>query len=144
MIYLFDEKTDESLGSVPRKRYAHGAICDQTQEDIEILNKHKGRLNGIKAAIKRRQDEITERAVAIDPEAAYAMNPKLTPKNIIESMKASGRRISEARRLGVNPEYVTNMPVFSEVATHSPEDGKTKRDKGSPFAPHDHKIKTYK
>lgn len=144
MIYLFDEKTDESLGSVPRKRYAHGAMCDQTEEDIEILNKHKGRLNGIKAAIKRRQDEITERAVAIDPEAAYAMNPKLTPKNIIESMKASGRRISEARRLGVNPEYVTNMPVFSEVATHSPEDGKTKRDKGSPFAPHDHKIKTYK
>lgn len=144
MIYLFDEKTDEPLGSVPRKRYAHGAMCDQTEEDIEILNKHKGRLNGIKTAIKQQQNEITERAVAMDPEAAFAMNPKLTPKNIIESMKASGRRISEARRLGVNPEYVTNIPVFSEVATHNPEKSKTKKDKGSPFAPHDHKIKAYK
>lgn len=144
IIYLFDEKTDEPLGTVPLKRHAHGALCDQTQEDIEILNQHKGRLNGIKTAIKRQQNEITERALSMDPEAAYAMNPKLTPKNIIESTKANGLRISEARRLGVDPALVTNIPVFSEVSTYSPENSKTKRDKGSPFAPHDHKIKIYK
>lgn len=142
-IYLFDKETDAPLGSVPRKRYAHGALCDRTDEDVKILNQHKGRLNGIKTAVKRRQNEIAERAAAIDPEAAYAMNPKLTPKNIIESLKEEGRR-NEARRLGVAPELVTDMPVFSEVATYSPENRKTKRDKESPFTPSDHKIKIYK
>lgn len=144
MIYLFDEKTDAPLGSVPRKQYAHGALCDQTEEDIKILNRHKGRLNGIRTAIKQQQTEITECAVAIDPEAAYAMNQKLTPKNILETLKEGGRRINEARRLGIEPEYVTNMPVFSEVATYSSENRKTKRGKESPFTPSDHKIKIYK
>lgn len=143
-IYMFDKETDAPLGSVPRKRYAHGALCDQTDEDIKILNRYKGRLNGIKTAVKQRQGEIAERAVSIDPEAAYAMNPKLTPKNIIESLKEDGRRISEARRLGVEPEYVTDMPVFSEVSTYNPENRKTKKGKESPFAPSDHKIKIYK
>lgn len=144
MIYLFDEKTDAPLGSVPRKRYAHGALCDQTEEDIKILNQHKGRLNGIRTAIKQRQTEIAECAVGIDPEAAYAMNPMLTPKNIIETLKEDGRRINEARRLGIEPGYVTDMPVFSEVSTCNPEPIKTKRGKESPFAPTDHKIRIYR
>ncbi|WP_289300251.1 integrase catalytic domain-containing protein [Xylanibacter muris] len=144
MIYLFDDKTDESLGSVPRKRYAHGALCDQTEDDIAILNQYKGHLNGIKTAIKRQQNEIAERAISMDPEAAYAMNPKLTPKNIIESMKENGRIVSEARRLGVDPELVTNIPVFSEVSTCGLESRKSKRDKESPFAPLNHEIKTFK
>ena len=140
-IYLFDAVTDKPLGSVPRKRFAHGAICDQTADDIEILNRNKGRLNGIKTAVKQRQDEIAYHAESIDPDAAYAMNAKLTPKNVIESMKEYGQQTREAHRMGVEPELVTNIPVFSEVNIPAPDRKKEKRGKESPFAPSGHKIK---
>ncbi len=143
-IYLFDAETDRPLGSVPRKRYAHGALCDQTYEDIEILNRHKGRLNGIKTAIKRQQDAIAMRAQSVDPEAAYAMNAKLTPKNIIESFKESGLRSLEAQRLGVDLDLVTNIPVFSEVNIPAPEERRQKRDREAPLAPLHHKIRVLK
>ena len=128
-IYVFDAKTDAPFGCVKRKQYAHGAICDQTDEDIKILNQHKGRLNGIKSAFKRRQIEIAERAEAVDPEAAYAMNAKLTPKNILEEFRAGGMKAHEAERLGVNISEVPDIPVFSEVTTCRGDNGQTKRRK---------------
>ncbi len=143
-IYLFDVNTDTPMGSVLRKKYAHGALCDQTEEDVAILNKHKGRLNGIKKAIKQHQIDIAERAEAIDPDAAYAMNAKLTPKNIIEQFKENGRKQREAERLGVRLGTVTNIPVFSEVSTYAPECSKRKRVKESPFTPTTNNISELK
>lgn len=143
-IYLFDVKTDAPLGSIARKQYAHGALCDRTDEDIKILNKHKGRLNGIKTAFKRQQMELARRAEAIDPEAAYAMNAKLSPKNILEEFRSEGMKALEARRLGVCVNEVPDIPVFSEVTTYAPEDKKKQRVKDSPFTPLAHKIRTIK
>ncbi|WP_304642618.1 MULTISPECIES: transposase family protein [Muribaculaceae] len=143
-IYLFDARTDAPLGSVNRKRYAHGAVCDRTDEDARIMIQHKGRLNGIKTAFKRRQIEIAERAEAIDPEAAYAMNAKLTPKNILEEFRSGGMKAREAERLGVNISEVPDIPVFSEVTTCRADNRQSKKAKESPFAPKVHKIGTIK
>ena len=143
-IYVFDVKTDAPLGCVKRKQYAHGALCDQTDEDFRVLHQHKGRLNGIKSAFKRRQIEIAERAEAVDPEAAYAMNAKLTPKNILEEFRADGMKAHEAERPGVNINEVPNIPVFSEVTTFRADNGQSKKAKESPFAPKVHKIGTIK
>ncbi len=90
---------------------------------------HKGRLNGIKTAFKRRQIEIAERAEAIDPEAAYAMNAKLTPKNILEEFRSGGMKAREAERLGVNISEVPDIPVFSEVTTCRADNRQSKRRK---------------
>lgn len=143
-IYLFDRVTDEPLGSVRQKRYAHGALCDQTADDIEILNQLKGRSKGIKTAFKQRQIDIARNAESVDPEAAYAMNAKLTPKNVLEDLKSNGMMRREAERLGLNVDEVADIPVFSEVTSFNPEDVTRKRVKDSPFTPIDHKIGTIK
>ncbi|MBQ7824199.1 MAG: DDE-type integrase/transposase/recombinase [Bacteroidaceae bacterium] len=140
-IYLFDIKTDMPLGTVKRKQYAAGALADQAEKDIDILNRNKGRLNGIKTAFKNKQIEIARKAESIDPEAAYAMNARLTPKNIIEDFKKNGVRRIQAERLGVDLSVVTDIPVFSEVQTATPD---KKRGKDSPFTPKNHKISILK
>lgn len=138
-INLFDTETDEYIGSVPRKKLSHGAKADQTEDDTEQYYKHSGFLKGIKTSLKQRQIEIARVAVSVDPEAAYAMNAKLTPKNIIEEFKENGKRREEAERLGVNLDTVTNIPVFSEVHTANPEpEEKVARCLKSPFMPKNH------
>lgn len=142
-IYLFDLKNDRLIGCVPKKRYAHGAYANQTEEDIEILNKNKGRINGIKTAFKRQQAELARQAEAIDPEAAYAMNAKLTPKNIIEEFKENGMLAQEAARLGVNLDYVTNIPVFSEVQTYGKDEKKSRKRRESPMLATEKEIREF-
>ncbi|RHS44268.1 transposase [Tannerella sp. AF04-6] len=143
-IYLFDIKTDEYLCRIKRKQYAHGAKANQNEDDTLQYYKHKGLLKGIKASFKQRQIEIAWLAESIDPEAAYAMNAKLTPKNIIEVFEQNGHLKNEAERLGVNLETVTNIPVFSEVQTIAKEDQeKRNKRKTSPFTPKNHTISIY-
>lgn len=116
-IYLFDMETDDAIGCVPRKQYAHGALANQTEEDKQKYFKHKGRLNGIQNGIKQRQVDILERAEAIDPEASYRMNAKLTPKNTVEEFRQNGKLRNEAHRLGINIDTVSDIPVFCECNT---------------------------
>lgn len=113
-IYLFDIETDEAIGCVPRKQYAHGAIANQTEDDKVKFFKHKGRLNGIRNGIKQSQIAIMERAEAIDPDAAYRMNAKLTPKNTIEEFKQNGELRKRAEKMGINVDEVPDIPVFCE------------------------------
>lgn len=134
-IYLFDMETDEFIDTVKRKQYAHGALANQTEEDTKQYFQHKGRLNGIKSNKKKSQVEIARQAENIDPYAAYAMNAKLTPKNIVEEYEANGHLREEAERRGIDLGTVTNMKVASEVKTYDPEpDKKTVKRKEHPFS----------
>lgn len=134
-VYLFDLETDEFIGTVKRKEYAHGALANQTEDDTKQFFKHKGRLSGIKSDRKKSQIEIARLAESIDPEAAYAMNAKLTPKNIIEEFETNGRLRAEAERRGINLSEVTNIKTFSEVRTYNPEPkGKKTKSKEHPFS----------
>lgn len=138
-IHLFDLQTDKYIGSVPRKQCAHGAKADQTKEDINILTRHSGRLKGIKAKQKQRQVEIAKAAALIDPDAAYAMNAKLTPKDIIKEFEQNGALREQAERLGVNLDTVTNIPAFSEVQTERHDTKRHKR-RESPFTSANHTV----
>lgn len=113
-IYLFDLETDDAIGCVPRKQYAHGALANQTEEDKKKFFKHKGRLNGIQNGIKQQQIDIMQRAEAIDPDAAYRMNAKLTPKNTVEAFRQSGELRKRAQKMGIDVESVPDIPVFCE------------------------------
>lgn len=128
-IYLFDIETDEALGCVPRKRYAHGAIANQTEEDKQKYFKHKGRLKGIQNGIKQRQIDILKRAEAIDPDAAYRMNAKLTPKNVMEAFRQNGELLKEAERHGINIDTVPDMPVFCESTVVDLEKERQRKDR---------------
>ena len=139
MIYVFDIATDMYVCTVYRKKYAHGALADQTEEDRGILIRHKGRLNGIRTAFKNTQADIARRAESVDPDAAYAMNAKLTPKDTLEKYKTDGELRREAERLGVDIGTVAPIPAFTEVRTFGP-DGERRKDARSPYTRAKHEV----
>lgn len=132
-IYLFDLKTDEYIDTVQRKKYAHSALSDQTEEDTKLMYKHKGRLNGIDNEARKERDRIHREAINIDPDAAYVMNPLLTPKATFEEYKSNGALADFAARHGIRPEDVPNIPVYCEKNTTEPEDKKRKKKAESPL-----------
>lgn len=131
-IYIYDIDTDKCLDCLQRKKYAHGALADQTEDDIKLINKHSGRLKGIENAIKKEQEKIYKEAVSIDPDAAYIMNPLLTPKADFEEYKRNGNLMRFADRHGIRPEDVPEINVECEKETKEPEYRK-RRKAESPF-----------
>lgn len=131
-IYIYDIDTDKFLDCLQRKKYAHGALADQTEDDIKLINKHSGRLKGIENAIKKEQEKIYKEAVSIDPDAAYIMNPLLTPKADFEEYKRNGNLMRFADRHGIRPEDVPEINVECEKETKEPEYRK-RRKAESPF-----------
>jgi hypothetical protein len=97
------------------------------------MYKHKGRLNGIDNEARKERDRIHREAVAIDPDAAYIMNPLLTPKATFEEYKSNGALADFAARHGIRPEDVPNIPVYCEKSTTEPGDKKRKKKAESPF-----------
>lgn len=134
-IYLFDLEKDTYIDTVQRRKYAHSALADQTEEDKVLQFKHKGRLNGIDNEVKKAQEEIHKQAVAIDPEAAYAMNPLLTPKSDFNEYLRNGSLADFAERHGIRPKDVPEIPVYCEKNSIEPEaeDKKKKKKAESPF-----------
>lgn len=131
-IYIYDIDTDKCLDCLQRKKYAYGALADQTEDDIKLINKHSGRLRGIENAIKKEQEKIYKEAVSIDPDAAYIMNPLLTPKADFEEYKRNGNLMRFADRHGIRPEDVPEINVECEKETKEPEYRK-RRKAESPF-----------
>jgi hypothetical protein len=99
-VYLFDEK-DRPLGSVNQKVSIHGAIAEQTPEDIKLLQKNKGRLNGIKSKAKKANEASRDR---VSPGAFEALNPMTTAKEVLKEVEQSYLLKQRARELGVNLE----------------------------------------
>jgi len=144
-IFLFDIETDQFIGAVPRKNKIHGAKADQTEEDELLYYKHKGRLSGIKNNRKLSQIDIAKKAYEIDPEAAYAMNQKLTPKDIVEEFKANGHLKELAEKIGYNLDFIPKMPSTPEVKTYSHEsaDGFVNKHRESPMLASEEEVRNF-
>lgn len=132
-IYLFDLEKDTYIDTVQRKKYAHSALADQTKEDKTLQFKHKGRLNGIDNEVKKAQVDIYNKAVSIDPEAAYIMNPLLTPKADFNEYLRNGNLADFAERHGIRPQDMPEIPVYCEKNSIEPEDKKKNKKAESPF-----------
>lgn len=130
-IYLFDEK-DRSIGSVKQKISIHGAIAEQTTEDIHLLNKNKGRVMGIKSKAKKANEALRDKIAHVSPDAFEAINPMITPKEILQEVEANYLLKQRAHELGVNLEMVeTGLKVKVNLPQSLQE--KEKKNK-SPFS----------
>lgn len=130
-IMMFDIKTDKYIGIAKRKKYAHAALADRTEADNELFFKHTGRLKGIKNKIKQKQYEITVAASQIDPDAAYIMNPLLTPKDTFEEYRKNGAMLEFLSRHDIkisDLERIQGVECEKNVTENRPE-----RNKKSPF-----------
>lgn len=135
-IFLFDIDTDECLGSVKPKRMAHGALADQTEEDIKIFNQHKGRLAGVKNQIYKEQMRI------IDPDAYERVNHMVGKKIDLEALRQNGELQREFLTHGVNFDLLRDRTNTNESNVLKPKAKKTKRDQ--PFASKEKTVKTFK
>jgi hypothetical protein len=101
-IYLFDFKTDEFIAELKPKGKIHGAKANQTERDIELLNKNKGHITGVKIKAKKRGEELTRQALEQNPEAYALLNKKTTPKNILKEAEQNAHLRQQAAERGIN------------------------------------------
>lgn len=136
-VYLFDKKTGESIAYLEPKAKINGAKINQTDSDIHLLNKHTGRIKGIKSQHTKQMEILTERALEMDPDAFERVNALTTPKNVKQEMEenSSLRRIAEAKGLNMQTLHVPER--FNPGVTTSLQ---PKRKERSPFTAKGNKI----
>lgn len=138
-IYLYDHK-DRAIGSVKQKVGIHGAIADQTQEDIKKLLKNKGRLSGVKSKARKQNEKLRDEVAAIHPDALEALNKITTPKDVLKEVEQDYYLKQRAEELGINLEMVevSNKPKPLIPASLQTQERQAK----SPFSVRDtHQVK---
>jgi transposase InsO family protein len=131
-IYLFDVKTGGFIADVAPKPKIHGAIPDQTEADIRLLNQQAGRTNG--TVTKARKREITDlsKAFAANPEAIALINHYSIPKDIRAQAMQDNEIRNRMRDLGGNESMLLarNLAQLANTTQAAP-----KKTKESPFTP---------
>lgn len=140
-IYLFDRKTDRPITSLKQKEVAHGALANQTPEDIEILNRHAGRLKGIKAQARKENEDIARRAAELDPAVYDILNRHTTPKDVLKMAEEDEDYRRAVQRLGVDLNRVTTVPKVSEIEIEAFKGPKRTRMQESPMQVLDNQIR---
>jgi hypothetical protein len=107
-IFLFDLKTDECLGSLQPKLKAHGALADQTKEDIQILNQHTGRIKGYENERYKAQKNI------LNPDAAHYVNRIIGKKADIEKLEQDAELQREFLDQGGDMRYLSERKNVNE------------------------------
>jgi len=137
-IYIFDKITNEGIDFLSPKEKINGAKVNQTEDDIHKLNKHKGRITGIKSKATKELNQIRDKALDIDPEAYERVNALTTPKDVIQEMEsdASARRFVESK--GINTSTVHIPARFNPGVTTALQPKKREKD---PFSAKGNEIK---
>lgn len=142
-IYLFDLKTDEFVATLYRQKQAHAAIADRTEDDELLYYKHKGRLKGIANAVKKEKERIYNRALEINAEAVYSLNPMLHDKDYIKEFKETAEAARFAERQGIVLSEVPDLPKRKTGNNDYQDDRKKRRKDEHPFHQSDDKVDAY-
>jgi len=135
-IYLF-EKSGEPIEYLQPKEKINIAESLQSENDVHLLHKNKGRTTGIKAKAKNEIEKLTKAAIKVDPEAFASLNKLTTPKNVLQELEQQGlQRIAQEKGVVLN--HLSND--YRELVTVPVEfNPKSKSDK-NPFTITNNKI----
>jgi hypothetical protein len=118
-LYLYDIVTDKPICTVKPKSIVHSALANQTDQDIERLNKGKGRIEGIKARNRHLKEDLTKQACIIHPAAYEALDPRKTVKESYNSLKRQYYALPYLSQLNVNPSEMRPLPEIDETSDES-------------------------
>lgn len=110
-IYLYDFTTDEFISELKNKPKIFGAIANQSETDIRLLNQHKGRLEGIKAKDRKRQQQLLKDALKENPEAVNLINQITVHKDVIREIEQDANLKRQATEEGINPD---KLPIRAQ------------------------------
>jgi Cft2 family RNA processing exonuclease len=121
------------------KLLIHGAKADQTQTDIDLLNKNKGRISGIKSKSKKENEALTAAALKANPEAYELLNKITTPKNILKELEenANLKRVVIDEGINIKTIHIPNRESEMDNVSFMPANKKN----DTPFAPNNHSIR---
>lgn len=139
IIYLFDLKTDTPITALKQKERIAGALANQTAEDTEKYNRHKGRLSGIKANARKENESIVSEAAELSPDIYDVMNVLTTPKSI-QKMLESEEVTRQAKKRGIDVDRVDTIRITPELDNPVFKERARTRNERSPYAPVNHKI----
>ncbi|HEK20679.1 hypothetical protein [Mucilaginibacter sp.] len=140
LIYLFDIKTDKSIGSVKQKSKIHGALADQTEHDLQKLAQNKGRTKGITTQSIKQTENIVAKALEINPDALEIMHYHTTPKDTMKEAEINAEVKYQAEKRGVDFSRLTTVPKTTEITNPVYLNKKQTRKDLSPFSPASHQI----
>lgn len=138
-VYLYHRATDEGIVFLPPKSKIHLAKINQTDEDIEALNKNAGRIKGIKHRAIKELEELTEKAHEHDPEAYAIINRVTAPKNLISELAQNAhlQQQAEDKGLRVKSIYVPERKTQYMTSALKPKE----KERQSPFIVKNNQIK---
>jgi transposase InsO family protein len=134
-IYLYDLKTDTTIGEVKPKQSIHGALADQTEADKEKLLKNKGRLKGYKTKARKDNEK------AVNPEAYEIINRITTPKDVLKQIEQDYNLRNRAEELGIDLNNVETGKPVNEFPLNSLKPKKPKEEKSPILAKTDREIR---
>ncbi|MFV0538392.1 MAG: transposase family protein [Dysgonomonas sp.] len=128
-IYLFDLETNEPICSVCQKSDIHGAMADQTNQDVENLYKNSGRIKGNSSKERKRKNAVYNEADTMNADAIDTINKLKYPKDTVKQLAQDKHLRELIVDQGINPEVVSPLPVISMIDAQKP----TKKENKSPF-----------
>ena len=138
-IYVFEKDTEMPIAELKPKAIIHGALANQNEDDIELLNKSKGRLAGIKSQADKANEKLRNDAQNIEPNAYILLNKITTPKDILKEVQqdADLQRLVEIEGVNLKKVVPNNTKDELEYGSFKPR----KKVNDSPFQPpKDHKM----
>lgn len=139
-VYLFDAKTDKPIGNLLQKEKAHGALANQTDNDIEIFNRHTGRIKGIKTQARKENEDIARKAAELNPAVYDILNRHTTPKDVLKLAEEDEDYRRMVQRHGIDINRVTTVPKTSEIEIEAFKSAPRSQREKSPLAVKGNKI----
>ncbi len=141
LIYLFDTKKDQPICALKQKDVIHGAKADQTEKDIILLNKNKGRTKGIIAQGRNNSQEIVDKALAINPDTLDILMRHTTPKDVKKMAETDVELRRELISQGIDINLIDTVPKVSEITNPMYTGKKVSRKEESPFTPKTNELR---
>lgn len=138
-VYLYDSTTDMFITELNQKPKIYGEKASQTDRDIELMNKNKGRIAGIKSQAKKELENITEKALEAHPDAYLLINRISTPKDVLQAFEQNANLKRMAEEHGVDITKV-HIPVRKNEFENESLKPKQKIN-DSPFTDKNHVIR---
>lgn len=119
-VYIYNPETDDALGIVNRKRKAHGAKANKTEEDAVTMSITKAVNEGVRNRNKEAISQLYANVLRTDPDAAELMNQRKMPKNVIDAVRGDISLIIDFERNGGDIQRVADLPVRDETVKIEP------------------------
>ena len=113
-VYVYD-MSDAPVCCVKQKVRIHGALANQTDEDIKNLNKLKGKIAGVKNEAKKTRRQLYDDAIEVDNGASEALSYRNASKDLIAAVMQDANMQKRAADMGVNIYEVAPFPQNNEI-----------------------------